>query len=254
MSSERSFDEFYEAMFHERWHVLKTSLTAEPKYFSLSDGLTKPYFLDEASVLAAQALDVRPGDKVLDLCAAPGGKTLVLALALKKEGSLIANERSSARRARLLSVLDEHLPKDIRLLVHVTGHDAAKWGLYEKNTYDRVLLDVPCSSEAHILKNPKYLASWTPARTKHLAVQAFAMLASAFDSLKPGGFLVYATCALSKLENDGVVAKLLDRRRESAPSEDFGLPWEKTEVGFQIWPDRFHGMGPIYFSKIKKNA
>ncbi|HUX21960.1 MAG TPA: SAM-dependent methyltransferase [Spirochaetia bacterium] len=249
------FDEFYEGLYAERWPALRKALLAEPPSNSLSEGLLKPYYLDAASVSAACALEVQDGDRVLDLCAAPGGKSLVLAAALGDGGSLVANDRSSARRARLRRVLSQHLPPDLLDRVQVTSHDASRWGLHESDAYDRVLIDVPCSSERHVLTSAPHLAKWTSARTRHLAMQAYAILAAGFAALKPGGTLVYCTCTISPAENDGVIAKLLKKQGERVllvpPSAPCG---EASEFGWIILPDRCEGLGPMYFARARKIA
>lgn len=216
-----------------------------------SDSLLPYYLLDAASVWAARALEVKPGDRVLDLCAAPGGKTLVLAETMRERGELVANERSAQRRARLHAVLKGYLPGALLERVRVTGHDASRWGLHEQDAYDRVLLDAPCSGERHILHDASEEAKWSPSRSKRLAQQQFAMLCAALDALKPGGFLVYSTCALSPLENDQVVERLL-KRRERVRLAPLTMPvGEPTTYGWQIWPDQT-GWGPIYVAKMEK--
>lgn len=218
-------------------------------------GRPAPYYLlDAASVIAARALEVSAGDRVLDLAAAPGGKSLVLAAALGAEGTLTANDRSGARRARLREVLDAYLPEAVRARVRVTGHDAARWALHEKDAYDRVLLDAPCSSERHVLADPKALAAWTPARPRQLAKRQYAMLAAAVDVARPGGRVVYGTCALSPEENDAVVARLARRRSDRVrvvpPAPGLG---EATEQGVALLPDAT-GYGPIYYAVLERTA
>lgn len=247
------FDEFYGAIYGDRWTGLRQALLPDPQPEPLIEGLLAPYFLDAASVAAAKALGVTDGDEVLDLCAAPGGKTLVIATAMGSSGSLTANDRSSARRARLRRVLEEHLPAAVRDRVHVSSHDASRWGLYEQNRYDRVLVDVPCSSERHVLRSPGHLAEWTPARTKHLAIQAYAMLAAGFTALRPGGTLVYSTCTVSPGENDGVVHKLVDKQGALVELDRAEAPCgEPTELGWIVLPDRCDGLGPLYFARLRK--
>ncbi|MDC7225798.1 MAG: RsmB/NOP family class I SAM-dependent RNA methyltransferase [Spirochaetales bacterium] len=254
------FEDYYSEIYKERWDALKSGLLADADGYSISDGLLKPYYLDMASAAAARTLDVHPGDDVLDMCAAPGGKTLLLALALKGSGSLNSNDRSSDRRRRLKDVIENHLPTEVRENIRVTGHDATRWGLHEKDCYDRVLLDAPCSSEEHVLKSPAHLNRWSPSRTKQLSIQAHAMLAAAVDAVKPGGTILYSTCALSPLENDGVIAKLLKKRSDkvcietiSPDSENLsGLNAETTDYGLHILPDRNSGYGPIFMARLKK--
>ena len=216
VSGAAAFEAYYSALFGGRWQALREALLQEtqPVAFSVRGG--KPYYLDQASIYAAQALPPIDEGSYLDMCAAPGGKTLVLASGMGQDAQIQANELSRARRARLLTVLDEHLPPDIRTRIEVTGYDAATLPRYRKACYDRILLDAPCSSERHVITDEKYLACWTPARIKMLAQRQWALLSAAFLLLKQGGFLVYATCALADAENDGVVQRLLKKYKTDA--------------------------------------
>ena len=252
------FEAWYSDLFGSRWPSLRAALLEPVSHVALADGLLKPYYLDSGSLEAASALPPPPaGGKVLDMCAAPGGKTLALALALERTGepgvSLVANENSRERRSRLISVLDEHLPPDIRPLVAVTGHDASRWSRYEQSAYDRILLDAPCSSERHVLSSPAYLAEWTPARVKNLAQRQWALLSGAWLVLSPGGYLVYSTCALSSKENDDVVGKLLIKYddAEIVRSGVMG-DGEKTAYGTHVLPDTAGGAGPLYYALARK--
>lgn len=237
-----AFERTYAALFGPRWPALRAALVEPAAPVPLSDGLLQPYWLDAASVRAARALQVAPGHRVLDLCAAPGGKTLVLALALDGEGLLVSNDRSPERRRRLRAVLDQHLPPRLRSTVTVTGHDGSRWGLREPQGYDRVLLDAPCSSERHVLASPPHLALWSPARPRNLAHQGLALLCAAFDALRPGGLLVYSTCAVNPAENEAVVESL-GRKRPGG--------FEVVEqVGVQ--PDRDAGEGPLYWAVLRR--
>jgi 16S rRNA C967 or C1407 C5-methylase (RsmB/RsmF family) len=249
------FAAYYGDLFQDRWPDLKKALEEPGVPVGYSENLLRPYFLDPASIIAAQSLGKTGNSLVLDLCAAPGGKTLVLASSLGPEGRIIANERSSDRRRRLIKVLDDHISPDLRARVTVTGHDAARWGLHEQDRYDMVLLDAPCSSERHLLRNPKYLAAWSPARIRHLAQQAYAMLLAALAAAKPGGRILYSTCALSPEENDGVVERVRTRR----PGWIDVLPvrpssGEPSKYGCHIWPDRSGGLGPIYLALLQKTS
>lgn len=248
-----SFDDYYSELFPDRWDGLRRALCTQTLPQPFSTGLLKPYYLDEASIRAAQVLGPIGNGTALDLCAAPGGKTLVLASSLGPQGRIVANERSADRRRRLHSVIKEHLPGEIQDRISITGHDAARWGLHEQNMYDFVLLDAPCSSERHLLENPKYLDLWSPARTRHLAQQSYAMLLSALKAVKKGGRVLYSTCALSPLENDDVVQRAMKRLPSVFKVIDgessFG---EATLYGQNIWPDKTGGMGPIYYSLLEK--
>jgi 5-methylcytosine rRNA methyltransferase NSUN4 len=258
------FDRYYEDLFADRWAALRPALLSKSVHATFTECLTKPYFLDPASVVVGMALDVHSGDDVLDLCAAPGGKSLILACRLGGSGRLIANERSATRRARLHRVLDGHLTADARKVVSVTGHDAAKWALHEPESYDRVLADVPCSSERHVIQSAGDLERWSPSRPKRLAQAAYAIGCAAVDAARPGGLIAYSTCALSPLENDAVIERLLSRSKgQLTPAEPVArggevnaplapLDWERTQFGRIALPDRNNGAGPMYFALLQK--
>lgn len=211
------------------------------------------YVMDAASIYAAEALRVSSGDRVLDLCAAPGGKSLILIEKLGEAGFLVANELSDRRRARLRSVFDAYLPNSTREKnLKVTHHDGSKWCLYEQEAYDRVLLDAPCSGERHLMGNPKELNQWSKARSKNLSVRQFSLLASAFGVVKKNGRIVYSTCSISPTENDDVIAKLLKKRKGKVRVVEQKLDiGEATEFGWILLPDTT-GFGPIYFSVLEK--
>ncbi|MBF0312715.1 MAG: RsmB/NOP family class I SAM-dependent RNA methyltransferase [Oligoflexia bacterium] len=232
------------------------------------------YIMDYASILAAQALRVAVGDRVLDLCAAPGGKSLVLAYALLRAqtqaqaGELLTlNEFSKERRERLKRTLRDYLPtQELEQRVQFSARDASNWCLYEEDVYDKILLDAPCSSERHLLKRPEEMQKWSKRRSERLSQQQYAMLISALRALKDGGRLVYSTCALSPLENDGVISRVLarfkqqrERKREWAEKSEivvvkdleFSLG-EEREYGRMILPDSSEGWGPMYIAVLKK--
>jgi len=251
-----SFDEFYSEIFLDRWPTLKQSLLREESKVRRSCFHDfAHYVMDQASIRAAEALHVLPGDQVLDLCAAPGGKTLVLLEKLQGKGLLIANEWSRDRRGRLTKVIEEHVPEEFKKNIQVTGYDGNQFGLKRPDTFDRVLLDSPCSSERHLLLEDPEMKDWKISRTKQLMQRQYSLLCSALLSLKPGGTLVYSTCSISNLENDGVIERLL-KKKEGSVALDLDHPdfqdLERSKFGFQIFPDRAQGAGPIYFSRLKK--
>ena len=215
-------------------------------------GLSSGYVMDAASVVAARALSVSEGEAVLDLCAAPGGKALVLLEALERLGTLTLNDRSQRRATRLRAVLAQYAPPSVLQRVRVRMRDARKWGLHEAEAYDAILVDAPCSSERHVLRDAAELGKWSPSRIRRLQADQYAILASAARALRPGGRLVYATCALAPDENDGVIERLLHRGRHPLePQAVSAALGERTRFGWQIQPDR-HVYGPGYFAKLVK--
>jgi len=249
------FDRFYRDIYQERWDGLKEALEKPVRHMEYQPAAGgETYFLDRASWTAASCLPVEEGMDVLDLCAAPGGKSLILSAALKGTGTLTCNEISPSRRTRLAYVLENHLPEEWRQSTRVTGYDGTRWCLHEQNAYDAVLLDAPCSSERHLLHSPAHMKTWTPARTKNLAVREYSLAVSALDAVRPGGWLLYSTCSLSPIENDGIIEKMMKKRKgrfEVIRPEVPEAEAEPTEYGCRILPDR-EGWGPIYFCLMKK--
>ena len=190
-----TFEAYYENLWGERWMRLRESLLLPAASVPYSEGLAKPYMMDSASVLAAESLRLPDTGIVLDACAAPGGKSLVLASRMTHNVQLLCNELSSERRRRLKNVLDEHLDEEKRRQVTVSGFDAGELGgkKREWNRFDAILLDAPCSSERHVIQSPKALAEWKAARPRSLSQRQWSLLSAAFLLLKPGGSLVYAT-------------------------------------------------------------
>lgn len=276
----QGFDAYYTEIFSQRWPSLKESLLKETVHAELRAGGVESYFLDPGSVCAALTLPVEGGEKLLDLCAAPGGKTLVIASNMDEEARLYSNERSPERKVRLAKVISTCLPESISQRITASCSDGATWCRRETESFDRILLDVPCSSERHVLQDPKYLKEWTPSRIKTLSMEQWALLSSAWRLLKKDGYLIYSTCALSPEENDKVVQKLSKKfpdaihctRQEMTETflknlqslgEKLLLPEgldirqvydgaEQTEFGFHVLPDTDYGTGPLYFTLLKK--
>ncbi|MBU0928667.1 MAG: 16S rRNA methyltransferase [Spirochaetes bacterium] len=253
---EREFDERFGSLFGERWRALRAALLEPGDAVDYAEGLAEPYRLDSASVAAAAALRLPESGEILDACAAPGGKSLVIASRMARGTRLLCNELSSDRRRRLSDVLDRHLPPGLRASVAVSGFDAAAAGgrASERGRFGAILLDTPCSSERHVLNDASALAAWTPARIKFLSRRQWSLLSSAFLLLAPGGSLVYATCALSPEENDGPVRRLLGKyegllEEDPLPAADGA---ERTELGVRYLPDAAAGAGPLYVARIRK--
>ncbi|MDR1784899.1 MAG: RsmB/NOP family class I SAM-dependent RNA methyltransferase [Spirochaetaceae bacterium] len=268
-SGPEAFEDAYAALFGSRWEGLKAALLGKRDLRPWAHPGFAPYFLDSGSIACALALPLSGARAIFDCCAAPGGKSLVLASVMDSGAALHANDRSPGRARRLRDALGQCLPPDILSRVSVTGMDAGKLARNRSSgtpgPYDAILLDAPCSSERHVLSAPAHLARWSPGRGRNLAVRQWALLSAAFRLLKAGGVLVYATCALNPAENDGVVSRLLGKfpaaRLFQPPPPPEGasaffpgsLPGaEKTDLGFRILPDLCAGAGPMFFACVRK--
>ncbi|MDR0539535.1 MAG: 16S rRNA methyltransferase [Spirochaetaceae bacterium] len=250
-----AFETFYRAIWGGRWDSLKAALKTPPCRIAYTHNLSNPYLLDAASVQAACELALpETAQTVLDMCAAPGGKSLVIASRMPANCVLVANELSSERRRRLARVLDGHLPPPLRSRVKVSGFDAAALAgkKSEHNRFDGILLDAPCSSERHVFTSEKHLAAWTPARPVSLARRQWALLSAAFLLLKPGGLLVYATCAINPAENEGVIRRLFEKYGNAVCAEPPVCAGENSAAGTIILPDTCNGAGPMFIAKARK--
>ncbi len=209
------------------------------------DGTTRPGHLleyrlglchvqEEVSLVPPELLQPRPGERILDACAAPGGKTARIAIAMRGRGTVVANDRSPGR-LRALSNLVERLG-----LVNVvaTRADAAKLPR-PFGRFDRILCDVPCSGEGTSRKNPRVLTEPVADRPALARLQREIVIRSS-RLLRPGGRLVYSTCTYAPEENEAVVdAALRDARGalRVVPAAVAGIP---TTPGVTAWNgDRF---------------
>jgi 16S rRNA C967 or C1407 C5-methylase (RsmB/RsmF family) len=269
MQVKEAFENYYLNIYQERWPTLVESLsTKRAKWardtrlnfnldqLSINSELTDwHYLMDPASAITANCLRAQPGEKILDMCAAPGGKSLILAKAMQNSGELVLNEISTNRRLRLKRVIEQFLPEDNH--IKIIGMDGIKFGITKPNYFDAILLDAPCSSEEHLIQNPKEMIKWTKKRSQKLAAIQYGLLCSALLSLKPTGRLIYSTCALSPLENDGVIEKLVTKKGDSFY---FDSSWdetlqnykaEKNRYGWHFLPDQSK-FGPMYLSILIK--
>lgn len=165
------------------------------------------YYLQEPSAMAVvAALDVRPGQLVLDLAASPGGKATQIASALASRGVLVANEILPARIKPLGENLERWGVRNALLL----NDDPARLAPRLVARFDRVLLDAPCSGEGMFRKTPAARSEWSPEHVAGSAARQKRILEDAARMVKPGGLLVYSTCTFAPEENERVIAAFLD--------------------------------------------
>jgi len=247
-----AFEAHFSSVYGDRWAGLREALSRPREAESLNEGLLKTYHLDGGSLWPPALLKVHSGEAVLDLCSAPGGKALQLALALGGEGRLVLNELSRSRRQRLERVIEEHLPEKMRGHIEIWGKDGSRLGEWISERFDAILVDAPCSSERHLLDNPSELETWGPKRSKQLAHRQMALLCSALELLRPGGRLVYSTCSISPEENEVLVERFLKKRKERVKVMDaLEGPGEARCFGRLLLPDTSRGMGPMYACKME---
>ena len=164
------------------------------------------YVQESVQLLPIIALGPRPGETVLDVCAAPGGKTTDLAARMENCGTLVANEPNGRRQMALLANLNR-----LGILnAQVTAYQGENFPM--QTTFDRILVDAPCSAEGTLRKEPSLQSGASPAIIERLARVQKRLIVRAFDLLTADGLLVYSTCTFAPEENEAVVAHLLGTR------------------------------------------
>jgi 16S rRNA (cytosine967-C5)-methyltransferase len=163
------------------------------------------YLQDEASQLVAQLLDARPGERVLDLCAAPGGKTTLIADRANDNALIIAADRSATRMTTVTTTAALHQLHSIKPLLLDAGDKLP----FARMSFDRVLVDAPCSGTGTLRRNPEIRWRLTNDDIPNFAADQKQFLRNAAEVVKPGGRLVYSTCSVEREENEEVIEHFL---------------------------------------------
>lgn len=199
---------------------------------------------DEASSFVVRALDPQPGERVLDACAGPGGKTAHLACLLGAEGTTVAGDLSPARAGLVRSQAER-----LGARVHVLVQDARRPAL--RGPFDRVLVDAPCSGMGSARRRPELL--WRPRREElsHLARLQVAIASAAADLLAPGGHLVYSVCTFPRAETDAACDAILRHRPDLEPADIAGPDGAAPRA--RLWP-HVHGTDAMFVAAFRRNV
>ncbi len=210
------------------------------------------YYIQEPSAMVTvAALDPQPGDRVLDLCAAPGGKSTQIAARLARKGVLVANDVNRERLKSLVRNLDmfgvtnhvvlNELP--MRLVQNFAGY------------FDKIVIDAPCSGEGMFRKDAYAVKSWGEYSVEKCCMMQRSILKVASDLLKPGGYIVYSTCTFAPSENEGMIDEFVKNNPEFElvdiplfPGFAHGRPeWadagEQLSRSIRLWPHKIRGEG-----------
>ena len=207
------------------------------------------FYLQEASAMVSAAvLNAQPGEKILDLCAAPGGKSSQIAFAMRGQGVLVSNEPIPSRA----KILAENLERLGVVNAIVTNEYPER--LYPKwrEFFDAVLVDAPCSGEGMFRREPAARDEWNPRSPEGCARRQSGILDCAAEMVRPGGRLVYSTCTFNRTENEFTIEAFLDRHPEFTP-EEFALPGlgNSTNGALRVWPHRAQGDGH-FVARLRK--
>ncbi|NLJ88228.1 MAG: NOL1/NOP2/sun family putative RNA methylase [Epulopiscium sp.] len=220
------------------------------------------YYIQEPSAMApAEILDVKPGDKVLDLCAAPGGKSTQLGAKLKGKGLLFSNDISASRCKALLKNIEMAGIKNII----ITNESPERLSEYLEGYFDKILVDAPCSGEGMFRKEPETIKSWRKDRVKFFCDLQRNILNYAAKMLKPGGHILYSTCTFSPEENEGTIEEFLSKNNDfeiiPIANNNFscGMPdWigarKEIEGTARLWPHKLKGEGHFLALLYKKET
>ena len=179
------------------------------------------YVQDLASQIPPLLLDPQPGERVLDLCAAPGSKTRQMACLMRDEGEIAAVERVRGRHYKLRA----NLAAQGATIVRTYHRDGTTAWRHRPEHFDRVLVDAPCSTEGRFrTDDPDTTRYWSPKKPKEMAGKQGRLLFSGIQALRPGGTLVYATCTFAPEENEGVLSRLLTRFEGGVETVPVELP------------------------------
>ena len=207
------------------------------------------YIQEPSAMLPAYLLQAEEDDVVLDVCAAPGGKTIQTSLLMKDTGLIISNDLSRSR----CSILVENLERMGIGNVAVVNNDLSLIKDKISLKFDKIILDAPCSGSGMFRKDEKMKEDWSYNKVLKFAEVQKELILIAFDLLKPGGTLCYSTCSYSKEEDEDVVSYLKDNRDTIVLDINHPLFYinKKEPVGAHILPSKFPGEGH-YICLIKK--
>lgn len=210
------------------------------------------YYIQEPSAMTPAALfPVHPGERVLDLCAAPGGKATAIAAKLQGTGLLLANDNSRTRARALLRNLELFGVRNAL----VTSAEADQLERIFPAHFDKIMLDAPCSGEGMFRKSEEARKSWSPEKVEQCAALQKKLLRSAIAMLRPGGLLMYSTCTFAPAEDEGNVAWTLQHFEEmhivslpqfpgfSEGRPEWGNGREDMHSCIRLWPHKIMGEG-----------
>jgi 16S rRNA (cytosine1407-C5)-methyltransferase len=196
------------------------------------------YLQNLSSMVPPLVLGPLPKEKVLDLAAAPGGKTAQMAARMKGEGWILAVDDNEVRLEKLKANLSRQGAVNVECLLA----NGAVVGNHRPGVFDRVLLDAPCSSEGRFfMQDARTFSYWKEEKVRKNAREQKRLMLSALRALRAGGVLVYSTCTFAPEENEGVLAWALERFGDAVELQPVSLPFSNVLQGLTSWEGRTYG-------------
>lgn len=262
-----------------KWRLTSVPWCQEGYYYQPEDQPGKhpwheagAYYIQEPSAMSAvELLQPQPGERILDLCAAPGGKSTQIAGKMQGQGLLVSNE-FYGNRAKILAQNVERMGIGNTVVLNEPAEHLSQ-GFPE--FFDRILVDAPCSGEGMFRKDPGAVQEWGPENVELCASRQREILSHAAEMLKPQGVLVYATCTFAPQENESCLAWFLEKypqfsaeRMEAADSyfSSGRADWavygsghlenvkEEVAKAYRLWPHRLHGEGHFAVRLVKSGS
>lgn len=235
------------------WHVDGYYMSERPQFTLDPLFHAGCYYVQEASsMFVQQALDqyVEPDSIVLDLCAAPGGKSTLISQHLKEEGLLISNEVVRQR----VFILSENIQKWGNGNVVVTHNKPADFAQHTRSLFDCILVDAPCSGEGMFRKDEEAREQWSVKNVQACAERQRSILMDVWDALKPGGILIYSTCTFNREEDEENVKWASDCLGAEILPLQYDSSWgiKEGEVGYHFYPHLTRGEG-FYIAVLRKS-
>ncbi|MFZ5801567.1 MAG: RsmB/NOP family class I SAM-dependent RNA methyltransferase [Candidatus Omnitrophota bacterium] len=190
------------------------------------------YVQSLSSMIPPQVLDPRPGERILDMTAAPGSKTTQMAVLMEGRGQILANDNSRVRFFKMKANIEQQGAPNIELSLR----PGESFGRHSPGRFDKVLLDAPCSTEGKFYTaKPSSFAYWSPAKVREMVSKQKRLFFSAVHALRAGGLLVYSTCTFAPEENEGVIDWALEKFGESLSVEPIELSLPNRMDGITDW-------------------
>ena len=211
------------------------------------------YIQEPAAMMSEYLLNIKEEDYVLDMCAAPGGKSFDALVSKKGRGLLVCNDIHEIRSKILSSNIEKYGFKNVIVL----NDDSSKYKKYFKGFFDKIILDAPCSGSAMFRKNEEARSQWSLEKVYQCKAIQKSLLEDAFEMIKENGLILYSTCSFSIQENEEVISEFLNNHPDiEIVNIDLNKQYNDTigiSGGLRLYPYKFNGEGQTIFI-LKKNG